>query len=134
MATAASQIIERIFRPIFRDQIARVRDLFFKHIPGHIQPRLQGIFEAGIGTEDDLLNELMPRLEEILGRHIEQIERRERARRGGRPRLADPRIPISARVTAAEYDQIASAARARGVSVSALVRAMIIRVTFRDKS
>jgi hypothetical protein len=43
--------------------------------------------------------------------------------RGGRPKVAEPRIPVSSRVTAAEYDRIAAAARARGVSVAAFVRA-----------
>ena len=43
--------------------------------------------------------------------------------RGGRPRVAEPRVPVSSRVTAAEYDAIATAARARGLSVSGFVRA-----------
>ena len=43
--------------------------------------------------------------------------------RGGRPKVAEPRVPVSSRVTAAEYDRIAAAARARGVTVAAFVRA-----------
>ena len=43
--------------------------------------------------------------------------------RGGRPKVAEPRVPVSSRVTAAEYDRIAAAARAQGVSVAAFVRA-----------
>jgi hypothetical protein len=41
----------------------------------------------------------------------------------GRPRVAEPRVPVSSRVTAAEYDRIVEAARARGVTVAAFVRA-----------
>ena len=43
--------------------------------------------------------------------------------RGGRPKVAEPRIPVSSRVTAAEYDRIAAAARAQGLTVAAFVRA-----------
>lgn len=45
------------------------------------------------------------------------------AKRGGRPKVAEPRVPVSSRVTAADYDRIAQAARAQGVSVAAFVRA-----------
>ena len=41
--------------------------------------------------------------------------------RGGRPKVAEPRVPVSSRVTAAEYDRIAAAARERafgGVDVT----------------
>lgn len=43
--------------------------------------------------------------------------------RGGRPKVAEPRVPVSSRVTAAEYDRIAAAARAQGVTIAAFVRA-----------
>lgn len=47
-------------------------------------------------------------------------------RRGaGRPKVAEPQIPISTRISEREYDAIARAARAQGVSVAAFVRATI---------
>jgi hypothetical protein len=46
-----------------------------------------------------------------------------RVNRGGRPKVPEPRVPVSSRVTPAEYDRIAQAARAQGVSVAAFVRA-----------
>ena len=49
----------------------------------------------------------------------------EAPKRGGRPKVAEPQIPISTRITPREYDAIARAARAHGVSVSAFVRATI---------
>ena len=45
--------------------------------------------------------------------------------RGGRPKVAEPRIPISTRISAREYDAIVVAARARGVTVAAYVRATL---------
>lgn len=48
-----------------------------------------------------------------------------KSRRGGRPKIAEPRIPVSSRVTAADYDRIAAAARAQGVTVAAFVRATL---------
>jgi len=45
--------------------------------------------------------------------------------RGGRPKVAEPRVPISSRVTAGEYERVAKAAAARGVSVAAFVRATL---------
>jgi hypothetical protein len=45
--------------------------------------------------------------------------------RGGRPKVPEPRVPVSSRVTPAEYDRLATAARARGVSVAAFVRATL---------
>lgn len=45
--------------------------------------------------------------------------------RGGRPKVPEPRVPVSSRVTAAEYDRLAQAARARGVSVAAFVRSTL---------
>lgn len=45
--------------------------------------------------------------------------------RGGRPKAPEPRIPISTRISAQEYDAIARAARARGVTVAAFVRATL---------
>lgn len=45
--------------------------------------------------------------------------------RAGRPKVAEPRVPVSSRVTPAEYDRLAQAARARGVSVAAFVRATL---------
>jgi hypothetical protein len=46
-------------------------------------------------------------------------------KRGGRPKVEAPRVPVSSRVTPAEYDRLAQAARARGVSVAAFVRATL---------
>jgi hypothetical protein len=51
----------------------------------------------------------------------------------GRPRALEPLQPLSTCVTAADYDRIASAARAQGVSVAAFVRAKV-RAALRDKS
>jgi hypothetical protein len=45
--------------------------------------------------------------------------------RGGRPKVTEPRIPISTRISTREYDAIAAAARARGVTVAAFVRATL---------
>lgn len=46
--------------------------------------------------------------------------------RGGRPRAPRPHdAPVSSRLPAAEYDTLVAAANARGVSVSAYVRAAI---------
>jgi hypothetical protein len=47
--------------------------------------------------------------------------------RGGRPRVAEARIPISSRVTPQDYDRIASAAARQGISVAAFVRAIVRR-------
>lgn len=45
--------------------------------------------------------------------------------RGGRPKVPEPRVPVSSRVTPADYDRLAEAARRRGVSVAAFIRATL---------
>ena len=47
--------------------------------------------------------------------------------KGGRPRVPEPRIPISARITPSEYDAITRAANERGVSLSEYVRLAVRR-------
>jgi hypothetical protein len=57
--------------------------------------------------------------------HVIHLDAGRAPNRGGRPKVAAPRVPVSSRVTAAEYDRLAQAARARGVSVAAFVRATL---------
>ena len=44
---------------------------------------------------------------------------------GGRPKVPEPGVPVSSWVTPTDYDQLAKAARARGISISAFVRATL---------
>ena len=44
------------------------------------------------------------------------------AKKGGRPRVAEPRSTVSAWVPASDYDKIIKAAKAQDVTISALVR------------
>ncbi len=48
--------------------------------------------------------------------------------RGGRPRVAEPRIPVSTRVTPNEFDALCRAATANNVSVSELLRIAVKRL------
>ena len=48
-------------------------------------------------------------------------------RRGGRPRSPEPLSPVTVRLAAVDHDRIITAARARGLSVSAFVRAAVTR-------
>jgi predicted HicB family RNase H-like nuclease len=45
--------------------------------------------------------------------------------RGGRPKVAEPGVPISTRISPRDYDAIATAAAREGVSVAAFVRATL---------
>lgn len=49
-------------------------------------------------------------------------------RKAGRPRVQTPRTAVSTWIAAPDHDRLIRIANARGVSVSALVRAVIIRV------
>ena len=42
--------------------------------------------------------------------------------KGGRPRVAEPGVPVGSWLPAADYDKIAKAAKAHDVTISALVR------------
>jgi hypothetical protein len=46
-------------------------------------------------------------------------------RRGGRPRVPEPGVPVSTWLRASDYDQIIKTANAHDVSISQLVRAVI---------
>ena len=45
--------------------------------------------------------------------------------KGGRPRVADPLIPVGTALRSAEYDRLIKAATAHDTTVSALVRAWL---------
>jgi hypothetical protein len=47
------------------------------------------------------------------------------AKKGGRPRVAEPGVSVSAWLRPADYDKIAKAAKAHDVTISALVRSLL---------
>jgi len=45
----------------------------------------------------------------------------------GRPRVAEPRVPVSIRLAASEHDRVIAAANTHGVSVSEFMRSAVLR-------
>lgn len=53
-------------------------------------------------------------------------------RKRGRPRVPEPRSSVSTWITTREHDRLCDIARRRGVSVSSLVRRVIV-LTFKER-